>query len=261
MSAPTIANFSPVIGSAFDAPTTLPKPSLGDVIVVILFAFSAISTGITDNASNVYTAQAQQQDGNSNYVNLFTAPVTSLPTSTLIISSSNGGGLALLDITGVATGTFIDGTVQVGTYSGSAGGSVTAAAITTSVATDLIISAAFNQNGSVMTAGTGVLVTNGTVGSDFGIVQARTTTSAGNYSESITVPASPSETAGIVAIAIKGTSSGSSVTPTVGATTVTGNAPTVTPALSTVITPFVARKSGVLMPRERKIFLPSRRAA
>jgi hypothetical protein len=55
--------------------------------------------------------------------------------------------------------------------------------------------------------------------------------------------------------------------PTAGAVTTGGNTPTVTPATSTVIQTFVARRSGILEPESvtvvcnRKIFLPSRKAA
>lgn len=208
MTAPTISNFSPSAGSAYQTPTSLPQPLLNDVIVACVFAFASISTGVTDSAGNTYTAQAQQADTNGNFVNLFTAPVTATGTGTLTVTSANGGGLALVDVTGAASGSFIDGIVTFGNYAGSAGGLLTASAITTTVATDLILSFGFNQNGSVMTANTGVLVTNGTLGSDFGIVQAHTTSATGSFSESINVPASASETAVIVAIAIKGIGGG-----------------------------------------------------
>ena len=208
MTAPTVRNFSPTAGSSFQTPMSLPQPLLGDVIVAWVFAFNAVSTGVTDSAGNTYTAQAQQPDANGNYVNLFTAPVTATGSGTLTVTSANGGGFVLMDITGAASGSFIDGLVTSGQYSGSVGGLVTASAITTSFATDLIISAAFNQNGSVMTANTGTLVTNGTLGSDFCIVQTHTTSTSGSYAESITVPVSVSETAVIVAIAIQGVGGG-----------------------------------------------------
>lgn len=61
---------------------------------------------------------------------------------------------------------------------------------------------------------------------------------------------------------------GLNISPTVGSETMAGNAPTVTPAANTVLTPFVARKdSGVMVPDRRilmptrKIFLPSYRKA
>lgn len=54
--------------------------------------------------------------------------------------------------------------------------------------------------------------------------------------------------------------SGVTITPPAGSETVTGNQPTVTPATNTVLTPFVARHRGIVIP-ERKIFLPARKAA
>lgn len=65
-----------------------------------------------------------------------------------------------------------------------------------------------------------------------------------------------------------GGGSNTGITPAVGAVTTAGNTPTVTPASSTVISPLVARKSGLLMPSRRllipttkKIFLPPVRKA
>lgn len=58
------------------------------------------------------------------------------------------------------------------------------------------------------------------------------------------------------------------IVPTVGSLTTSGAAPTVTPANSTIITPFVARREGRIIAMEkrllipnRKIFLPTRRVA
>lgn len=56
--------------------------------------------------------------------------------------------------------------------------------------------------------------------------------------------------------------SNTGVTPSVGAISLTGNAPNVTPAANTVIAPFTARRGGILLPKgvERdgpRIFLPS----
>ncbi len=61
---------------------------------------------------------------------------------------------------------------------------------------------------------------------------------------------------------------GLNIVPTIGSLTATGVAPTVTPAINTVLTPFVARHgSGMLIPDkrilvpQRKIFLPTYRKA
>ena len=66
-------------------------------------------------------------------------------------------------------------------------------------------------------------------------------------------------------MAYVGAAANTGIAPNVGADTVTGNAPTVTPAANDVVIPAVARfvrhESGLLIPRERKIFLPTRRAA
>lgn len=52
---------------------------------------------------------------------------------------------------------------------------------------------------------------------------------------------------------------GLTITPNAGSETVTGNAPNVTPATNTVLTPFVARKeSGLLVP-DRRIHVPQRK--
>lgn len=59
------------------------------------------------------------------------------------------------------------------------------------------------------------------------------------------------------------------ITPTVGSVTTSGVAPTVTKALNTVIQTFVARHGGhvlepdrrIALPKERKIFIPGRKAA
>jgi hypothetical protein len=70
------------------------------------------------------------------------------------------------------------------------------------------------------------------------------------------------------AFSLINTSVNTPITPGVGALTQSGNAPTATPATSTVLTPAVARRvefvrrdSGVLMPIERRIILPARRVA
>lgn len=76
-------------------------------------------------------------------------------------------------------------------------------------------------------------------------------------------------TGGAFVLAIKAASANATVTPGAGSNTVTGNQPTVTPATNTVVQTFTARHgSGVLepdrrviMPREKRIFLPTRKAA
>lgn len=55
-----------------------------------------------------------------------------------------------------------------------------------------------------------------------------------------------------------GSGSNTTLTPTVGSNNFTGNAPTVTPATNSVVTPFVARKSGLLEP-DRRLLVPSRK--
>jgi hypothetical protein len=76
-------------------------------------------------------------------------------------------------------------------------------------------------------------------------------------------------TGGGFILAVKGGSSNTAVTPTAGSTSTTGNQPTVTKGTNTVLTPAVARHDGgllvpdrrIVLPRARKIFIPSRKAA
>ena len=73
------------------------------------------------------------------------------------------------------------------------------------------------------------------------------------------------------AFALVAAPTNTTVTPGAGGASATGNAPTVTPGVNTVLTPAVAREdnvieferreSGLLVPKARKIFLPPRMAA
>ena len=205
--APTIRNFSSISG--FDDPVTLPQPVVGNAIYVFVFSTAPVTSGIADSAGNTYTFLKNQADSNSNYTAVFRAPVTAGGSGTLEVTTSIGGGLCAIE---VANDNGVDGTVAAGTYSGNAGGTLSASAITTTVATDLILSAAYDQNNAALSADTGTLVASANgIGGDSAIVQAHTTSSAGSYTESFTVPASSGETASMIAIAIMGggTSGGS----------------------------------------------------
>jgi hypothetical protein len=218
MSNPTVRNQSGF--NAFGGGTqTLPQPLLGSVILVWCFAFSALPT-CTDSAGNTYTVQAQEQDANGNWITLFTGPVTAAGSGTLTLTL---GGLVLaMEVQGVASGTFIDGSVTSGTYNSSAGGLLSSSAITASFSADLIVSAAWDQNNAAITVNTGTLVASNSAG-DTAIVQAHSTSGPGSYVESFNVPASSGETAVIVAIALMGTVSGPA--PGSGSMALAGNAP------------------------------------
>lgn len=91
----------------------------------------------------------------------------------------------------------------------------------------------------------------------------------GTGGATVTWTSSGANTGGAYILAIKPASVNTTVTPGAGSDTITGNQPTVTPATNTVVQTFTARHgSGVLepdrrviMPRDKKIFLPLRRAA
>lgn len=200
--APTIRSASGV--GANGASQTRPQPVSGNYYVAWVFDFSPITTGFADTAGNTWTAKKQQADSNSNYVNLFTAPVTATGSGTNTFTSGSGGSIQVTEVQGNLSSTPDDGTITGGTFTGSIGGTLSAGAITTTAAASLILSAAIDQNSATLVANSGTLVASG-VGQDFNIVQQRTTSSAGSYTESFTVPISVNETAAIVAIAIKGT--------------------------------------------------------
>jgi Putative Ig domain len=201
--APTIRNATSVGG--FDDNVTLPQPVVGNCIYVFVFSISAVTSGITDSAGNTYTFLKNAVDSNGNYTAVFRAPVTAAGSGSLAVSTIHGGMCAIE----VANDNGVDGSVTSGTYSGNSGGTASAGAITTTAAAGLILSAAYDQNGVSLSANTGTLVATANTGGDTGIVQAHTTSSAGSYTESFTVPASNGETASMVAVAIMG-SGGSS---------------------------------------------------
>ena len=209
MSAPTIRNQSG--WGLFQTPceNTLPQPVVGNFIVVFIAATSAITASMTDSAGNTYTAITHATDVNSNTISLYTAPVTASGTGTLTITeSTTGGSMLAIEVAGVSGSTPSDGT-GTGTYNSSAGGLCSASAISTTFATDLILSALYDQNNQAITVNTGTLIASATEGGDFAIAQQHTTSSTGSYTESFNIPASVGETAAMVAIAIKGVSSGS----------------------------------------------------
>jgi len=195
---PTIRNFSSISG--FDDPVFLPEPVVGNAIYVFVFSIAPVTSGITDSAGNTYTFLKNQADSNSNYTAVFRAPVTVSGSGTLEIMTEHGGLCALE----IANDNGVDAAVTTGTYASNSGGTLSAGAITTTVADDLILSAAYDQNNATLSASTGTLVITGSSSADMAIVQAHTTTSTGSYTESFTIPASYGETASMIAIAIKG---------------------------------------------------------
>ena len=205
--APTIRNSAASGSRDTDNEVIIPQPVSGNFIVVFVFAFDTFSARtMSDSAGNTYTYRLQQADSNSNYVGVFTAPVTSTGSGNNTITlPTTATVLYAIEVQGNPSSDQIDGSVTSGTYSGSAGGSLTASAITTTVATDLILSAAIDQNTATLVSNTGTLVwSSSALNTDFNIVQQHTTSATGNYSEIFTVPSSSGETAAIVAIAIKG---------------------------------------------------------
>lgn len=62
-------------------------------------------------------------------------------------------------------------------------------------------------------------------------------------------------------VAYSGALINSGVTPPAGSESVSSSPSIVTPAQNTIVTPLVARKGGLLVPRRRTIILPTRRAA
>jgi hypothetical protein len=75
------------------------------------------------------------------------------------------------------------------------------------------------------------------------------------------------ENSALASLSIVSAGINTTVTPPIGSDVITGNSPTVTPGQNTVVTPFVARRSGLLVPERRvliaprKVFLPGRKAA
>jgi hypothetical protein len=208
MTAPTIRNQSG--WGAFQTPcqNTLPQPVVGNFIVVFIAATSAITSSMTDSAGNTYTAITHISDANSNTISLYTAPVTASGSGTLTITeSATGGSMIAIEVQNVSGSTPSDGT-GTGTYNSSAGGLCSTSSISTTFATDLILSALYDQNNQVVTANSGTLIATASEGGDTAIAQQRTTSSTSSYTESFTIPASTGETAAMVAIAIKGLSSG-----------------------------------------------------
>lgn len=199
MPAPTIRNQS---GTPAGSSATIPQPVLGNFLVLCNFNFNSRTTGASDTAGNIWTHQLSAADSNMNWLNVFTAPVISTGSGTNTISGLTDGVYWVAEIQGVGA-TPIDGSVTSGTFSGSSGGTLTASPITTSVATDLILSFAIDQETATLTVNTGTLVASGS-NVDFNIVQQHTTSSTGPYAESFNVPTSSGETAVIIAIAIAG---------------------------------------------------------
>lgn len=221
--APTIRNFSAISANRSSPSTqTIPQPLVGDEFVVFVFAFSAITTGLSDSAGNTCTSFGSVADANGNRVNIFTCPVTVAGGTTDTFTSTGGGTIQVNDLTGVAASAQIDGTIKSGTFSGSAGGTLTAAGLTTTFANDLILSAAIDQNNatSAFAASTGTMVTSampsGANGADADAIQQHSVTSTGTYAEAFTVAASSGQTAVIGVVAIKGTGSAPSGPPTNG---------------------------------------------
>ena len=216
---PTIRNFSTISTNRSSPSTqTIPQPTVGDEFVVFIFAFSLITTGLSDSAGNTCTTFGGAQDSNGNWVNVFTCPVTVAGGATDTFTSTNGGVIQINDLEGVASSSQIDGTFKSGTFSGSAGGTLTASGLTTTFADDLILSGAIDQNNATgaLTANTGTMVTSaqpsGANGADANAVQQHSVTSTGTYAEAFTMAASSGQTAVIGVVAIKGTATGGSCT-------------------------------------------------
>lgn len=120
------------------------------------------------------------------------------------------------------------------------------------------------------TAGTGFsIVVNSTASavSNHSYVQTKTQTTAGSITPTMS-PTGTGDAWSTVWIAIKPVvASNTGITPLVGSVTEAGVAPTLTPGVNTLITPFVARRGRVLAPDDRilvpnrKIFLPRVKAA
>lgn len=204
-SPPTIRNSATSAASNSPVTVDLPTPVVGNLIVVFVPSFGSCATNaLTDDASNTYTRRATAQDANGNWMNLFTAPVTSAGSGNLTITAAVSCSTAIVAAAEVQAQFGIDASATTGTYSGNGPSTVDAGGITTTVANDLILSCAINQNSSVMTANTGTAYSSGTQ-VDYHLCQQRTVSATGTYTEKINVPASVGETAVIAAIAIKGT--------------------------------------------------------
>lgn len=200
-SAPTVRNFCTPVGAGS---CTIPQPVSGNFIVVFNFNFSGSTPTTTDSAGNTYTNRVNAGDANGNFCQVSTAPVTATGSGTLTVTENLGGVIVAIELTGNVSSTPIDGSVTSGTFSGSVGGTLTATGIITTVANDILLSGAIDQNGAALTVNTGTLIYSGTL-ADRNIVQKRTVAATGTYAEAFNVPVSVGETAVICAIAIKGT--------------------------------------------------------
>lgn len=233
MTTPSVLQSARSAAAGAPATAVLSQPTSGNFLVAFLYAFSQITTGVSDSAGNTWTAQAQAQDASGNWVNLFTAPVTLTGSGNNTLTSTNGRTIDFIEVTGNKSSTPINGSPTSGTFSGSAGGTVTAAAISTSDANCLLLSAAIDQNSATLTVNTGNLIQNG-VQSDYNISQYHQVTATGNYSEAFNVPVSASETAVILSFAIGGAPNAPTInTQPQNQTVLQGNAATFSVAATT----------------------------
>lgn len=93
-----------VKGAATGSTVTL-TGTLGNLYVLLAWAFGALSINATDTAGNTWTRLFDQADGSGNHVGVYVAPIV------------NGGSTTVNDVTG--SGGFID-VVEVSGWSGNA---------------------------------------------------------------------------------------------------------------------------------------------
>lgn len=191
---------------------TISSPTIGNLMVTFVNSFFSAST-LTDSSGNTHTLYGSHADSNGNFCHIFTSPITHTAATVTISDSSHNCNIQINEITGFDSGSPTDGAFEFGTFSGSSGGTLTATAVTTTFADDLILSAAFDQNSAALSVNTGTLIAflNTDSGSDTCISQQHTVSVTGSYAEKFNVPTSASETAVICVIAIKGISSGPTV--------------------------------------------------
>lgn len=168
--------------------------------------------------------------------------------------------LDVFEYSGVSAAGSLDGTLA---YSGNVTSGTTAASgnVTLANAGSMYFSWFYDQHSAHTTTATLVnarVVNQNALGGESSCGGESIPGSAGTQSNSFNWAGATTSAQAFMFGLLPAGGSNTGITPTAGSDNFTGNAPTVTPALNTVIKPFVARKSGVLEP-DRRLLIPDRR--
>lgn len=182
-------------------------PTVGNLIVVVGFQFATIAPA-ADNQGNTYTEHAEQVDANGNFVAVSSGKVVT-SSGTFTISAMGGGGVFwAAEISGWSGLTVVDDVKTAAKVGTTAPWDLATAPLLCGVAEDLIVIGSIDQSGTT----TFTAKVNGTAATqqftsslqDIDYVWTFATSARGVYNPSIRDTGTLSNTAAMVAMAIRG---------------------------------------------------------